>query len=449
MIKNLYSQIKILLEGIQEKRTPPTISSRYLFIYNSMVYLALSCFVPEYKLIENYNKLYTYEKIKPNDLLLILELVSNKALELVNNDLESKIIKKYLDQNYINNQQEENTEFITKIYTEITYYYNKRNKDGWKKSNLQINLINENYIDPNKKLNPNTFTDMNSWCPLVNQQILGAKWGNVKGLLNNYSVNKINKKLDKIYSNIDLDSECKFVLDISQNLNNENKTIAEFWAGIGGSVTPPGFFNMFLIAYSRSENISNIKQIEYFYKLNCGLFQASIIVWQVKYKYLQCRPIQSIRLKYPNENIDYYFGNSNTDLWKPYQESRLWTPPFPDFISGHSTFSSVAACILTDLLGPNIKSKNLILSKDELLMLSPIFKNSTYQSMDLSKIIVLPGSSQIQENTPEKTIVLRFNTWDQMAESAGISRIYGGIHYPSSNKAGLLVGKLINKYMFE
>ena len=165
---------------------------------------------------------------------------------------------------------------------------------------------------------------------------------------------------------------------------------------------------MFLIGYFKSNSASNQKQLEYFHKLSAGLFQASIIAWNAKYTYFQCRPIQSIRLNYPGIPIDYYFGETTTDLWKPYQEARLWTPPFPDFISGHSTFSSTASGILTHLLGPNLANLNILLSKEELLMLSPLFKHNNIEYMNLTDIIVLPDSSNIEPNVPHEYILLNF-----------------------------------------
>ncbi len=270
--------------------------------------------------------------------------------------------------------------------------------------------------------------------------MLGSKWGDIRGLTNTININKY---LHKIFAKINLKSEAKDVLNISLTLTPEQKAIAEFWAGIGGSVTPPGFFNMFLYGYFVSNPTDNLTQVEYFYKLNCGLFEASIVCWGMKYECLQCRPIQSIRINYPNIPIDYYFGKSNTNLWTPYQESRLYTPPFPDYISGHSTFSSSASTILTNLLGDNLHKLNINLTKDEFIMLSPIFKTMDEKSMNITNIIVPAKSSNIVPNTPVKPIELKFDTWSDLSKSAGISRIYGGIHYPSSNTIALKIGAYI------
>ncbi len=54
---------------------------------------------------------------------------------------------------------------------------------------------------------------------------------------------------------------------------------------------------------------------------------------------------------------------------------------------------------------------------------------------------------------PSEQIYLRFNTSDDITESVDISRIYGGIHYMSSNLITLDAGNIIsllinNKFIF-
>jgi hypothetical protein len=443
--------IKTILFAIIEKKLPPTISARTLFIFNSTVIVGLNTIL-KLNLIDNYTYKNTYPKVEinekfTNDLILYL---SKLSFELLNRDIKSKNIFNYVIQ--LNNEMNKSEQYIkflsnnstllNLISEDVSYYYNQRNNDGWKDSNSVIPLVNQAVINVKLPINTNLMQNPEQWCPLKNQHMLGAKWGDVKGLIN---TNKINNFLNKAFPKINIKSQAKQVLDVSLHLTTEQKAIAEFWAGIGGSVTPPGFFNMFLYGYFVNNPSDNLNQVEYFYKLNCGLFEASIVCWNAKYKFLQCRPIQSIRINYPDIPINYYFGKSNTNLWTPYQESRLYTPPFPDFISGHSTFSSSAATILTNLFGKDLHKLNIILTKDDFVMLSPIFKNMEEKSMNITNIIVPANSSQIVRNTPKQPIILKFNTWSDMADSAGISRVYGGIHYPTSNELALKVGKCIGK----
>jgi membrane-associated phospholipid phosphatase len=446
---NFYQWIKIILHAIIEKKLPPTISARTLFIFNSMVMIGLGSII-NLELIDKYKYKNTYLKLKTNDEFInnLIIYLSNLALELLNRDIKSKLITVFINQNIANLKSNTeyknfigcNSQLLELITNDVTYYYNTRNKDGWKESNKQIHLSNPYYINVKLPINTLSMTNLDQWCPLKGQLMLGAKWGDVSGLFN---TDKINKYLQKKFTKINIKCEAKKVFDISLTLNPEQKAIAEFWAGIGGSVTPPGFFNMFLYGYFISNPLDNLTQLKYFYKLNCGLFEASIICWGVKYSYLQCRPIQSIRINYPDIPIDYYFGKTTSSLWIPYQEPRLYTPPFPDYISGHSTFSASAATILTQLLGKNLHKLNISLTKDEFKMLSPIFNTMELPSMPITNIIVPAKSSHIVPNTPIKPIELKFDTWEDLAKSAGISRIYGGIHYPSSNTIALKVGAYI------
>jgi len=94
-------------------------------------------------------------------------------------------------------------------------------------------------------------------------------------------------------------------------------------------------------------------------------------------------------------------GNPDTTpdiFWLPL----IVTPNFPEYISGHSTFSGAAAAVLADFYGT-----------DDL---------SFATTSD-----ALPGA------------VRHFNSFSAAAEEAGMSRIYGGIHFWSADMYGALV----------
>ena len=70
---------------------------------------------------------------------------------------------------------------------------------------------------------------------------------------------------------------------------------------------------------------------------------AAIAAWDAKYTYAFWRPVTAIR----NGDTD---GNDDTvadPSWSPF----IVTPPFPDYVSGHSTFSGAAAVVLAALFG--------------------------------------------------------------------------------------------------
>ncbi len=451
--------ILIILKIVIEQKLPPTLSSRLFYLFTSLVRVGLKTIDNNIKLCENYkvktiiNKYYK-KKYFLNNYIIYISIQSIKLIQQM--FPLSTTISNFLDEIMINykysflfNKFLEKKNIIEKINTEINNFYNYRLNDGWNTSYEQIPLINDYKIDPDKIIEIDKLIDKESYCLLINQKLLGANWYNVIDLINNKKKREIENYLEKKYKKINFIKETKNVLNISKKLSDKQKITAEFWAGGKETVTPPGFWMMFLYCYFKNNKKNNITEVDYFYKLSCALFQASIIVWKIKYKYLQCRPIQSIRLNFPNINFDYYFGNCNTNLWLPYQETSFITPPFPDFISGHSTFSSAGANILNNLLGENIKNLNIKISTNELKMLSPIFKNYPEKKFKLNKIIINEDCSNIQENIPKKKIVLNFDNWDDMAQNAGISRIYGGIHIQSSNLCGLYTGTFISKCILD
>src|SRR5262249_7147764 len=163
--------------------------------------------------------------------------------------------------------------------------------------------------------------------------------------------------------------------------------IARFWADGSGTVTPPGHWNQIAaeIANSSTNNLADNARL--LAELNFALADAGIVAWDAKYHYGFWRPITAIR----ESDID---NNPDTEQ-EPGWNSLLITPPFPEYISGHSTFSGAAATILTFAFGDN-------------------FAFSTTS----------PGLPNVTRS---------FTSFQQAAEEAGRSRIYGGIHYQFSN----------------
>lgn len=448
---------KILFSITELSLTPPNIA-RFLFMFFSNIKCGLKFiqnietdFIDDYKL-PLFDEKFKICKCKTSEFIIFLSLHS---LKLINQDLKSNYLNNFLTID-VPNQIELSSKYKNFLFlhndkliflmAKVEEYYMYRNGDGWNNTNLDVKLKNNDYkIDPLNPIDLTKIIDPYSWCPLIGQKMVGSGYSGVRDLIEEEKFIELERELVDINSKIDIVKEAGEVLNISLNLTEEQKCIAEFWAGIGGSVAPPGFWNMFLLCCFNS-NPSNdyLKQVNYFYELNCGLFEVACVIWNIKYKCEQARPIQTIRLLYPDAKFNYYFGESVGKMWLPYQESRLWTPPFCDFVSGHSGFSAVGAFFMTKFFGPNLDVLNIKIFSDELVMLSPLYKNYSGVPFDLSLILIEQNCSSIQVNAPSTPIYLKFNTWDDLALSAGISRIYGGIHYMSSNEYGLLIGKKVS-----
>jgi Ca2+-binding RTX toxin-like protein len=176
----------------------------------------------------------------------------------------------------------------------------------------------------------------------------------------------------------------------------EQTAIARFWADGGGTHTPPGHWNDIANDLAASGNILLGSAARLLAILNVALADSSIAAWDAKYTYDAWRPITAIR----EADLD---GNPDTtadSTWQPL----LVTPNHPEYVSGHSTYSAAAATVLTELLGS-----------------IPFTTDS----------ISLPGVNR------------SFADFRAAADEAGRSRIYAGIHFDFSNKAGQGIGDAV------
>ena len=106
------------------------------------------------------------------------------------------------------------------------------------------------------------------------------------------------------------------------------------------------------------------------------------------------------------------------DSWVTYQRTNFVTPPFPGYISGHSTYSRSAAELLTGLTG------------------SPYFPGGLGEHT---------GYVLGFENGPSVPLTLQWAAYYDAADEAGISCIWGGIHPPIDNFNGRRVGAQVGK----
>ena len=167
-------------------------------------------------------------------------------------------------------------------------------------------------------------------------------------------------------------AELNEVYDVSQSLTDEQRRIADFWADGPGTATPPGHWNAIAVELVTADDWSTLRASRLFAVLNTAQADAFIACWNAKYTYWSLRPVTAIRR-----------------LIEPSWLSYIVTPPFPSYVSGHSTTSGAAATVLGAFF-------------------------------------------------PERAEAL-----DGMAEEAAVSRLYGGIHFRSDNEAGLELGRRV------
>lgn len=186
----------------------------------------------------------------------------------------------------------------------------------------------------------------------------------------------------------------------SQDRTSDQTEIARFWEDGTGTVTPPGHWNRIASTIARDRGLSTTETARLFAILNVAMAEVSIACWDCKYRFDLWRPVTAIREASRLEDPRLVAERD----WTPLLE----TPPFPSYTSGHSSFSGAAAAVLTDFFGT-----------DEVKF------STTSES--------LPGVKR------------SFTRFSDAAKEAGMSRIYGGIHWSFDNTDGLDSGGKIGR----
>uniref|UniRef100_A0A0G4GMY5 Phosphatidic acid phosphatase type 2/haloperoxidase domain-containing protein n=1 Tax=Chromera velia CCMP2878 TaxID=1169474 RepID=A0A0G4GMY5_9ALVE len=301
------------------------------------------------------------------------------------------------------------------------------------------------------------------------QSYLTPEWGSVTPLISDGEFDRIVADASGFFPNSreQLETEMLEVLDLSQNLGDREKVIAEFWAGNPGTVAPPGFMQIFLIwmiGATPSLSLNLDAQVLLFRSLSSAVFQAGLFAWTLKRRFLETRPIQTIRILRAGTptlswQTDPRTGRQITiggEQWVPYQPSNGVndpTPPFPDFVSGHSAFSAAGADMLRALLRVDglrqPGSAPSVPRTDLLPLMSPMFDNGqTTPEVVLGQLSFLRGTSLVEPGlAPSQVVTLSWANFEELKQEAGLSRLWGGIHPISSHNGGRRAGELTTQVL--
>jgi PAP2 superfamily len=192
------------------------------------------------------------------------------------------------------------------------------------------------------------------------------------------------------------------VKNIVDSLTPEQKHIADFWddnpfkLNVVGHVqfatkkfSPPGHWMNIVGIIAQKQNADFDATVSAYAKTSIALFEGFISCWDEKYRSSYVRP---------ETVINKYFSPE----WQPY----IQTPPFPEYTSGHAVISAAAAEVMTNLFGDNISYTD---------------------------------TSELEFGIPNRS----FTSVMEASKEAGISRVYGGIHYRYSCEIGTEEGKLV------
>jgi hypothetical protein len=192
----------------------------------------------------------------------------------------------------------------------------------------------------------------------------------------------------------------------------EETEIAVFWAyDRKDTFRPYGQLNQITEEVAVREGNTLAENARLFAQLNIALADAAIVAWDAKYRELQPRPDDVIAGGFAaNDGIEATVGDPD---WQPLLSP---TPPFPDYISGHSIFGGAFAGVLTNFFGDN------------------------YEFTAVSQELI--GTTRT------------YGSFYEAAYEDAISRVYGGIHVRESSvtdalPTGLNIGNFVAQNLFQ
>jgi hypothetical protein len=179
------------------------------------------------------------------------------------------------------------------------------------------------------------------------------------------------------------------VYTVSAHLTPEQKATALYWddSPNGRYMTVFGHWTSILSAMLKKDHSSLMKAAEAFAKMTIAMHDASILAWKGKYQFNVLRPITYIQ-----QHID--------KQWTPL----IATPPHPEFPAAHATLSNAAAIALCSIFGEKCA-----------------VTDNSYTDIGMN----------------QRT----YYSIQEVAKEAGLSRLYGGIHYRYSIEQGFMLGE--------
>lgn len=187
--------------------------------------------------------------------------------------------------------------------------------------------------------------------------------------------------------------EAEEVYETVRNATPEQAAIARFWSDDPMlSMTPPGHWVSIALQVAERADLPLDENVDLLARMGIAMSDAFVGCWHAKYIYDLVRPITYIK-----------------KLIDPKWEPILNTPPFPEYPSGHSTVSGAMDAVMTAFFGENYA-----------------FEDKT--------------------GSPDGRNPRHYGSFHEAAEEAGMSRLYGGIHFRSAIEDGLVQGHCIAAY---
>src|SRR5688572_28614754 len=123
----------------------------------------------------------------------------------------------------------------------------------------------------------------------------------------------------------------------------EQTEIALFWADGAGTVTPAGHWLQIAHVFADMFDDNLLESARLLALLTMAQADAAISAWDSKYQFDHWRPVTGIWFA----ELDHNAATAADPSWLPL----IVTPPFPSYVSGHSTFSGASSLVLARFYG--------------------------------------------------------------------------------------------------
>jgi hypothetical protein len=193
------------------------------------------------------------------------------------------------------------------------------------------------------------------------------------------------------------------------------------------SVQQAGHWFIFAQDVSERDKHTLDQDVQMYFLVEAAAMDAFIACWDAKMVYDFARPYSLVHDYYRDKIITGWAGPEKGMIqmkgqdWRPYSPETFLCPPFPSYVSGHSSVSGACAEILR------------------------LYKGDDHFGIEVKRT---PGE-MTEPNRLGKPVVLKFPTFTETANMAGMSRVMGGYHIQAENREGLKLGRSIATVIFE
>ena len=215
----------------------------------------------------------------------------------------------------------------------------------------------------------------------------------------------------------------------SPTTRTAEQTISGIFWGYDGSAklgTPPRMFNQHIMSIAEQMGTFHTNDLARLFALcNAAMADAGISAWESKYAYKHWRPVHGIRAGETDGNA----ATASQAAWEPLGAPATnltgpnFTPPFPAYPSGHSTFGSALFQILRNVYGTDDFEFSLV--SDE-----------------------YNGVNKDNQGNVRPPMIRDYGSFSEAEEENGQSRIYLGVHWAYDKTGGATMGRQVANYVY-